>query len=73
MVISHVFVCGGVGCWGGFVVTLVYEKRFQPITIPVTGHISIKDPQLFSGFSDNGSTNLPIMQNPNSFPTLFFY
>lgn len=57
MVISHVFVCGGVGCWGGFLVTLVYEKRFQPITIPVTGHISIKDPQLFSGFSDNGPTN----------------
>lgn len=48
MVISHVFVCGGVGCWGGFLVTLVYEKRFEPITIPVTGHISIKDPLLFS-------------------------
>lgn len=48
MVISHVFVCGGVGCWGGFLVTLVYEKRFQPITIPVTGHISIIDPLLFS-------------------------
>lgn len=33
------------------------EKRIQPITNPVTGHISIKDPQLFPRFSDNGPTN----------------